>query len=168
MDDALSARYGDLLTGSYDCVDRIVLNAYLQFALLAGRLSNVVAPAVWLRRASRQHAPDADGRPVRPPGPWDGPRPTTSRSSTVKAGERKHLIAEEYLATHTVGVGVFLVLVARAPATVWKVTRSTLRGDRQLGEEARVRQPLLVPHPRPGVGARRRSRCPGTHPSVRR
>src|SRR3974390_1713378 len=26
--DDLTARYGDLLTGSYDCVDRIVLNAY--------------------------------------------------------------------------------------------------------------------------------------------
>ncbi len=39
-------------------------------------------------------------------------------------GERKHVIAEEYLATHTVGVGVFLILVARAPAPVWKVKRS--------------------------------------------
>jgi hypothetical protein len=39
-------------------------------------------------------------------------------------GERKHLIAEEYLATHTVGVGVFLILVARAAATVWEVKRS--------------------------------------------
>ena len=29
--DALTVRYGDLLTGTYDCVDRIVLNAY--FAL---------------------------------------------------------------------------------------------------------------------------------------
>ena len=26
--DDFSARYGELLTGSYDCVDRIVLNAY--------------------------------------------------------------------------------------------------------------------------------------------
>jgi hypothetical protein len=26
--DDFSERYGDLLTGSYDCVDRIVLNAY--------------------------------------------------------------------------------------------------------------------------------------------
>jgi hypothetical protein len=41
-----------------------------------------------------------------------------------KAGERKHLIAEEYLAEHAVGPGVFMVLVARAPATVWEVTRS--------------------------------------------
>ena len=28
MADDFSERYGDLLTGSYDCVDRIVLNAY--------------------------------------------------------------------------------------------------------------------------------------------
>ena len=41
-----------------------------------------------------------------------------------KAGERKHRIAEEYLATHEVGIGVFLVLAAKAPATVWKVKRS--------------------------------------------
>ena len=27
-EDGFSARYGDLLYGSYDCVDRIVLNAY--------------------------------------------------------------------------------------------------------------------------------------------
>ena len=39
-----------------------------------------------------------------------------------KAGERKHRIAEEYLAEHPeVGVGVFLILVARSPALVWKV-----------------------------------------------
>lgn len=30
MADALSKRYADLLTGSYDCVDRIVLNAYFR------------------------------------------------------------------------------------------------------------------------------------------
>ena len=41
-----------------------------------------------------------------------------------KAEERKHQIAEEYLAEHPVRTGVFLVLVARAPATVWKVSRS--------------------------------------------
>jgi hypothetical protein len=28
MPDSLSERYEDLLSGSYDCVDRIVLNAY--------------------------------------------------------------------------------------------------------------------------------------------
>jgi len=41
-----------------------------------------------------------------------------------KAGERKHRIAEEYLAENTVSTGVFMILVARARATVWKVKRS--------------------------------------------
>ena len=45
-----------------------------------------------------------------------------------KAGERKHLIAEEYLATHEVGTGVFLVLAAKAPARVWEVSRSESTG----------------------------------------
>ena len=45
-----------------------------------------------------------------------------------KAGERKHRIAEAYLATHEVGIGVFLVLVAKAPAPVWKVARSSKTG----------------------------------------
>ena len=40
------------------------------------------------------------------------------------AGERKHLIAEEYLRTHSAGPGVFLILAARAPAMVWDVRRS--------------------------------------------
>jgi hypothetical protein len=35
-----------------------------------------------------------------------------------KAGERKHQIAEDYLAEHQPGTGVFLILVSRAPATV--------------------------------------------------
>ena len=71
-----------------------------------------------------------------------------------KAGERKHRIAEEYLATHDVGVGVFLILAAKAPATVWKVNRSAAGVIVQHREKNRIRQPLLVPHHRSGVGAR--------------
>jgi len=41
-----------------------------------------------------------------------------------RAGERKHLIAEEHLASHAVGPGVFMILVARARATVQKVKKS--------------------------------------------
>jgi len=36
--------------------------------------------------------------------------------------ERKHLIAEEYLREYAVGLGVFLILIARAPAPVWDVS----------------------------------------------
>lgn len=123
MHDALSARYGDLVTGSYDCVDRIVLNAYFSMGHSPGGFRT------WWRRL---HGSDDDldnthlmrmaGRFARRVRGW-------AKASDVpvidtRAGERKHLIAEEYLATHQVGVGVFLVLVARAPTTVWKVTRS--------------------------------------------
>ena len=31
MADELTERYGELLTGSYDCVDRILLNAYYRW-----------------------------------------------------------------------------------------------------------------------------------------
>src|SRR5215467_12382402 len=41
-----------------------------------------------------------------------------------KAGERKHLIAEQYLEENSVAPGVFLVLAAKAPASVQKVHRS--------------------------------------------
>lgn len=38
-------------------------------------------------------------------------------------GERKHLIADQYLASQPVGYGLFLILVARAPASVWEVKK---------------------------------------------
>ena len=34
MPDSLSERYQELLTGSYDCVDRIVLNAYFRMGMI--------------------------------------------------------------------------------------------------------------------------------------
>ena len=36
MADGLSASYQDLLNGSYDCVDRIVLNGYFRMAYTGG------------------------------------------------------------------------------------------------------------------------------------
>jgi hypothetical protein len=41
-----------------------------------------------------------------------------------KPGERKHLIAGQYLAARQPATGVFLVLVAKAMAPVWKAKRS--------------------------------------------
>jgi hypothetical protein len=46
-----------------------------------------------------------------------------------KAGQRKHLIAAGHLAARPPsGPGVFLVLVAKAPASVWEVRRSASTG----------------------------------------
>ena len=43
--DDFAARYAGLLTGSYDCVDRIVLNAYYPLGSRLGRVPDLVAAA---------------------------------------------------------------------------------------------------------------------------
>ena len=121
--DDLSDRYGDLLSGSYDCADRIVLNAYFSIGHSPGGFR------MWWRRLHGESDDDLDnahlmrmaGRFSRRLRAWAG----TNGIPVVdcKAGERKHLIAEVYLDTHAPGLGVFLVLVARAPATTWDVQR---------------------------------------------
>jgi hypothetical protein len=126
MDD-FSARYAELLTGSYDCVDRIVLNAY-------SLGHNAGGFRVWWRRWHADGDDSLDdthlirlaGRFARRVRGW-------AKANGVPvidcaAGERKHRIAEDYLRDHAVGVGVFLILVAKAPATVWKVKRSPKSG----------------------------------------
>jgi hypothetical protein len=121
MTDDLSERYRHLLTGVYDCVDRIVLNAYFWMGHGAGgfrtwwrqlhggsdeQLDNnhLMRMAGHFARRLRAYA-KANGIPV----------------IDCKAGERKHRIAQEYLTTHPVGVGLFLILVARSSAPVWEV-----------------------------------------------
>ena len=125
MADEFPERYGDLLTGSYDCVDRIVLNAYYPLGHNPGGFRT------WWRRwhddgdgtLDDAHLMRLAGRFARRVKAWGAAHEVPV--IFCRAGERKHRIAEDYLAEHTVGVGVFLVLVARAPATVWKVNRSS-------------------------------------------
>jgi hypothetical protein len=124
MADGFSERYGDLLYGSYDCVDRIVLNAYHTLGYQPGGFrtwwrqlhgdDDLLDNAHLMRMAGRfarrvRASAGAHGIPV----------------IDCKRGERKHQLAEEYLAEHTVDRGVFLILVARAIAPVWEATRST-------------------------------------------
>ena len=49
--------------------------------------------------------------------------------------QRKHEIADEYLATHPVAPGVFLVLVARAQTRVWQVERGSSGNIRNLSQK---------------------------------
>jgi len=120
MPDSLSARYEDLLSGSYDCVDRIVLNAYFRMGHDPGgfRLwwraltgsdetldnTHLMRMAGRLSRRVRAYA-QANGIPM----------------VDCRAGERKHKLAEEYLAKTKVTQGLFLILVGRAQAPVWDV-----------------------------------------------
>jgi hypothetical protein len=121
--DDFSGRYAGLLTGSYDCVDRIVLNAYFSLGHNPGGFR------CWWRRLNGgddqlddTHLMRMAGRFARRLKAW-----VTANGVPViycTAGQRKHEIAEEYLQTHSPGVGVFLILAAKAPVSVWKVNRS--------------------------------------------
>ena len=128
MADDFSERYGDLLTGSYDCVDRIVLNAFFPLGHNPGGFRCWWR---WLHGGSddepdNMHLMRFAGRFARRLKAW-----AAANGVPVvycKAGEHKHLIAGEYLAAHEVGTGVFLVLAAKAPASVWAVRRSESTG----------------------------------------
>jgi hypothetical protein len=127
--DELSERYAGLLDGSYDCVDRIVLNGYFCLGHGPGGFRE------WWRRLcdgsdetlDNTHLMRMAGRFARRARAWA----SANQVPVVdcKRGERKHRIAEEYLREHPgLGPGVFLVLVARAPAPVWDVKRSERTG----------------------------------------
>jgi len=125
MTDLFSERCGDLLTGSYDCVDRIVLNAYFSVGHSPGGFR------VWWRRWHDDSDEQLDNAHLmRLAGRFARRVRASAQAHGIavidcKAEDRKHQIAEDYLAEHPVGTGVFLILVARAPATVWKVSRTT-------------------------------------------
>jgi hypothetical protein len=125
MTDRLSTRYQDLLGGSYDCVDRIVLNAYFRMGhhpggfrvwwrALTGSDETLENTHLTMRLAGRfsrriRGYAKAHGIPV----------------IDCSVGQRKHDLAEEYLAKTTVTQGLFLVLVGRAPAPVLGCQRET-------------------------------------------
>jgi len=122
--DDFTERYGDLLTGSYDCVDQVVLNAYYPLGHSPGGFRTW-----WRRWHGGSDADLDDAHLMRLPGRFARRVRAWAKANDVpviecKAGQRKHRIAEEYLASHSVGPGVLMILVARARATVWKVKRS--------------------------------------------
>ena len=116
------------MTGSYDCVDRIVLNAFFPLGHNPGGFRT------WWRRwhgdsdaeLDNTHLMRMAGRFARRVKAWGAANAVPV--IFCKAGDRKHRIAEAYLASHEVGIGVFLVLVAKAPVPVWKVARSAKTG----------------------------------------
>jgi hypothetical protein len=122
--DDFTERYGDLINGSYDCVDRVVLNAFFSIGHNPGGFR------CWWRRlhgGSDDQLDDAHlmrmaGRFARRVKAWAAANGVPVIFCT--SGERKHLIAEQYLEENAVSPGVFLVLAAKAPASVQKVHRS--------------------------------------------
>ena len=120
MTDRLSILYQDLLSGSYDCVDRIVLNAYFRMGHNPGGFR------LWWRALTGSDETLANTYLMRMAGRFSRRVRGYAKAHAIpvidcSAGQRKHDIAEEYLAKTTLTQGLFLVLVGRAQAPVWDV-----------------------------------------------
>jgi hypothetical protein len=128
MTDELSARLADLLDGTYDCVDRIVLNGYHSVCYSAGGFR------LWWRSLMGDSEEQLDNAHLmRLAGRFSRRVRGFAKAHHIpvvdcRRGERKHDLAEDYLAEHAVGRGLFLILVGRAVAPVWDVQRSSSGG----------------------------------------
>ena len=121
MTDGLSTLYQDLLGGSYDCVDRIVLNAYFRMGHDPGGFR------VWWRALTGSDETLENAYLMRLAGRFSRRIRGYAKAHDIPvidcpAGQRKHELAEEYLAKTRVSQGLFLVLVGRAQAPVWDVS----------------------------------------------
>lgn len=121
MADRLSDLYQDLLDGTYDCVDRIVLNAYFRPGHSAGGFR------VWWRRLTGSDAGLDNAHLMRMAGRFSRRVRAYAKEHGIPVvdcgvGERKHELAEQHVETTSVTEGVFLILVGRAQAPVWDVS----------------------------------------------
>ena len=120
--DAFSSHYAELLNGDYDCVDRVVLNGYFQFGNSPGGFR------LWWRalvgsddKLDNNHLMRLAGRFSRRLRAW-------AKSDKVpvmdcRKGERKQDISQEFLPKDPQFIGLFCVLVGRAPMAIWDVRR---------------------------------------------
>src|SRR5215469_480826 len=120
MTDRLGTLYQDLLSDSYDCVDRIVLNAYFRMGHDPGGFR------VWWRALTGSDETLENTYLMRMAGRFSRRVRGYAKAHGIPVidcpvGQRKHRLAEDYLATTKVTQGLFLVLVARAPAPVWTI-----------------------------------------------
>jgi hypothetical protein len=140
MPDQLSSLYSDLLDNSYDCVDRVILNAYFSMGQTGGGFRT------WWRALYGSDAKLDDTHLMRMAGRFSRRLRAWAKEHKIPVvysspGERKHDIAAAHLATQDVKPGLFMIMVSKAPALVWEAQKT---GTGKLG-------PLLVKKPWPYV-----------------
>lgn len=121
--DEFSETYAEYINGQYDCVDRIVLNAYWSMGQSGGGFrvwwrnwqgSDEGLNTARLMRFARDYArrvrayAEAEGIPV----------------IDCESGVRKHELAETYIPDDPEFVGVFAILVSKFSAPTWHVKES--------------------------------------------
>ena len=120
--DAFFDRYEEFLDGQYDCVDRIVLNAYYILGQTPGGFRT------WWRQVHGSDEQLNDTMVMRYAGRFARRVRAFAEKNGIPLlecgkGERKHEVAESYIPADPNARGVFCILYGRAPAPVREIKR---------------------------------------------
>jgi hypothetical protein len=118
--DKLCTHYKNILEGTYDCVDRLVLNGYYPLGCSPGGFRT------WFRNLKGSDEGLNNTTLMRMAGRFSSRIRAFCKKEDIplvyfKAGKRKHEEAEKLLPTDKNFTGLFAVFVAKAPAMVWDV-----------------------------------------------
>ena len=118
--DAFTEHYRDLLDGTYDCVDRIVLNAYFPLAQSPGGFRT------WWRLLMGGDDTLDNTHLMRFAGRFSRRVRAFAKSKGIpvidcKRGQRKHRLAEEHIPTDPEFCGIFCIIVGRMQAPVREI-----------------------------------------------
>jgi len=118
--DKLSKHYDEILEGTYDCPDRIVLNGYFPQGCIPGGFRN------WFRALTGSDKDLNNKTLMKMSGRFGRRINAFCKSKGIpllyfKAGERKQEKAEGLIPNDKTFTGLFAIFVARAQGTVWDI-----------------------------------------------
>src|SRR5215472_10164027 len=121
--DDLSQYYAELLEGIYDCVDRIVLNAFFPMGQTGGGMRS------WWRSLHGDDSQLDDKHLREMAGTFSRRLHAFCAKQGIpiveaQSGERKHELAEPHVPKDPTFRGLFLVITGNAPAPIWEVERN--------------------------------------------
>ena len=122
--DDFSRYYAELLDGIYDCVDRIVLNAFFSMGQTGGGMRS------WWRNLHGDDSQLDDKHLREMAGTFSRRLHAFCAKQGIPiieagSGERKHELAEPHVPKDPTFSGLFLVITGNAPAPIWEVKRNT-------------------------------------------
>jgi hypothetical protein len=136
MPDQLTATYEEFLQGSYDCPDRIVLNAYFRMGYSPGGFRH------WWRQLHGSDDNLNKAHLIRMAGRFGRRLKAYAQHHQIpveycEGEQRKHELAEQYLPAAPTFTGLFLVIISRATGAVWDVSQTADGGIASLDKKYR-------------------------------
>ena len=120
--DDLTRHYSNILDGTYDCIDRIVLNAHCPMLLTGGGIR------YWFRKLKGSDKDLDTNQLIKFAGRFSRRIQSFCESRKIpliyfSTGERKHEEAEKLIPEDSTFEGIFAVFVSRAPGLLWEVKK---------------------------------------------